>query len=98
MIFGQAAWLATTEELAKLKQDTQIEIFIRSLVGLDREATKGVFTEFQKGKNLTGDQIEFLDMIINHLTERGVMEPSLLYESPFTDFNDMDLKVRRLFS
>ena len=84
--------VATTEGLAKLKQETQIGIFIRSLVGLDREAAKGVFAEFQKGKNLTGDQIEFLDMIINHLTERGVMEPSLLYESPFTDFNDMGVE------
>jgi type I restriction enzyme, R subunit len=86
------AGVATTEEIAKLKQDTQIGIFIRSLVGLDREAAKGVFEEFQKGKNLTGDQIEFLDMIINHLTERGVMEPRLLYESPFTDFNDMGVE------
>jgi type I restriction enzyme, R subunit len=24
--------------------------------------------------------------VIDHLTERGVMEPRLLYESPFTDF------------
>lgn len=86
------AGVATTEEIAKLKQDTQIGIFIRSLVGLDREAAKAVFAEFQTGKNLTGDQIEFLDMIINHLTERGVMEPRLLYESPFTDFNDMGVE------
>ncbi len=24
-------------------------------------------------------------MVINHLTENGVMEPSRLYEAPFTD-------------
>ena len=24
-------------------------------------------------------------MVIEHLTEKGVMEPALLYESPFTD-------------
>ena len=24
-------------------------------------------------------------MIVNHLTEHGVMEPARLYESPFTD-------------
>jgi hypothetical protein len=30
-------------------------------------------------------QIEFVNLIVNHLTEQGVMAPSLLYESPFTD-------------
>jgi len=26
-------------------------------------------------------------LVIDHLTEHGVMEPGLLYESPFTDLN-----------
>jgi type I restriction enzyme R subunit len=26
-------------------------------------------------------------MIIDHLTARGVMDPKLLYEAPFTDFD-----------
>jgi type I restriction enzyme R subunit len=30
-------------------------------------------------------QIEFVNLIVNHLTEQGVMSASLLYESPFTD-------------
>jgi type I restriction enzyme R subunit len=25
--------------------------------------------------------------MINHLTERGLMDPKLLYEAPFTDFD-----------
>jgi hypothetical protein len=29
--------------------------------------------------------IEFVNSIINHLTEHGVMDAALLYESPFTD-------------
>jgi type I restriction enzyme, R subunit len=90
-MFVQAG-VATTEEITKLKQKIQIGTFIRSLVGLDREAAKSVFAEFQEEKNLTSDQIEFLDMIINYLTERGVMEPRLLYESPFTDINDMGVE------
>ena len=28
-------------------------------------------------------------MIVDHLTDRGVMEPRLLYESPFTDINPL---------
>lgn len=30
-------------------------------------------------------------MIVNHLTERGVIDPELLYESPFTDVSDQGL-------
>ncbi len=26
-------------------------------------------------------------MVVDHLTERGVMDPKLLYETPFTDFD-----------
>ena len=37
------------------------------------------------GKTLNSNQIEFVDLIVNHLTEHGVMDASLLYESPFTD-------------
>jgi type I restriction enzyme R subunit len=60
-------------------------LFVRSLVGMDREATKEAFTGFLAGKTLTANQIEFVNLILDHLTEQGVMDPALLYESPFTD-------------
>ena len=31
-------------------------------------------------------------MIIDYLTERGVMDPKLLYESPFTDLNALGVE------
>jgi EcoEI R protein C-terminal len=34
---------------------------------------------------LSANQIEFIDLIVNHLTEHGAMDAGLLYESPFTD-------------
>ena len=40
---------------------------------------------FLAGKTMSANQIEFVDMIVNHLTEHGVMDAALLYESPFTD-------------
>jgi len=59
--------------------------FIRSLVGLERAAVVDAFSEFIADRTATADQIEFIDMIIEHLTEKGTMDPRLLYESPFTD-------------
>ena len=61
-------------------------LFVRSLVGLDREAAKAALAGFLAGKTLRANQIEFVNLIVDHLTEHGVMEASRLYESPFTDF------------
>ncbi|WP_433687518.1 DEAD/DEAH box helicase family protein [Micromonospora carbonacea] len=60
-------------------------LFIRSLVGLDREAANEAFSEFLAGRTLTANQISFVDLIVAHLTRNGVMEPVRLYESPFSD-------------
>ena len=60
-------------------------IFARSLVGMDRSAAKEALSEFLAGKSLTASQIEFVNLVVNHLTEQGVMEAAMLYESPFTD-------------
>lgn len=59
--------------------------FIRSLVGLERAAVAEAFSEFLTAGTASADQIEFVEMIIEHLTEKGVMDPKMLYESPFID-------------
>lgn len=60
-------------------------LFVRSLVGLDRSAAKDAMAGFLAGKSLSGNQIEFVNLIVDHLTAHGVMAPDRLYESPFTD-------------
>jgi type I restriction enzyme R subunit len=40
---------------------------------------------FLSVKTLGANQIEFVNLIVDHLTEHGVMPAALLYESPFTD-------------
>jgi type I restriction enzyme R subunit len=60
-------------------------VFVRSLVGLDREAAKRAFGRFLDGTRFTANQIEFANLVVDQLTERGVMDASLLYESPFID-------------
>lgn len=65
----------------------QLGLFIRKLIGLDREAAKVAFGEFLARNNLTANQIRFIDQIIDYLTQNGVMDPGQLYESPFTDYS-----------
>jgi type I restriction enzyme, R subunit len=82
------AGVGTADDIAREKAKSQgLGVFIRSLVGLDREAAKQAFSQFLSGGTATADQHEFVNMIVNYLTENGVMDPKRLYESPFTDVN-----------
>lgn len=81
-----ASGAGAVEDVRRAMRESQgLGLFMRSLVGLDREAAKEAFANFLKGKTLSANQIEFVNLIIDHLTEHGVMAPELLYESPFTD-------------
>jgi type I restriction enzyme R subunit len=62
-------------------------IFIRSMVGLDREAAVQAFSELVAGTTLTPHQIEFIDLVVQELTQNGVMDADRLFQSPFTDLN-----------
>jgi type I restriction enzyme R subunit len=75
-------------DLANIRKEGGLGLFIRSLVGLDREAAKQAVAEFTANKSLSANQIEFVSMVIDYLTDRGVMDPRVLYESPFTDIDD----------
>lgn len=63
-------------------------LFIRELIGLDKEAVQSAFTEFIQAQNLNAEQIKFVDLIISYLTKNGVIDKSALFESPFKDIND----------
>jgi type I restriction enzyme R subunit len=74
------------EDIERAKSESQgLGLFVRSLVGMDRDAAKQAMAGFLAGKTLAANQIEFVNLIVNHLTEHGVMEARRLYQSPFTD-------------
>ena len=77
---------ASIEQLREtVKQDGGLGLFIRSLVGLDRAAAKRAFSGFIDGRMMTPAQLDFVNLIIDHLTQSGWMRPEQLYASPFTD-------------
>jgi type I restriction enzyme R subunit len=55
-------------------------------------ASESPFGDFLAQRKPTGDQIEFINMIVDHLTVRGIMESGLLYESPFADVNPLGIE------
>jgi len=78
---------ATAGDVARAGQAAQgLGLFVRALVGLDRTAATQALNGFVVGKTLSANQLEFVNLVVTHLTERGVMEPRLLYEPPFTSY------------
>lgn len=79
---------STPEEIEAAKKESEgLGLFVRSLVGLNREAAKTALSGFIRGKNLTANQIEFINLVVNHLSSRGWIELARLYASPFTDIH-----------
>jgi type I restriction enzyme R subunit len=61
--------------------------FVRTLVGMDRAAAQNAFSGFLSDQSLTPPQIRFVELVIDQLTARGVMEASALYEPPFSNLH-----------
>ena len=81
-----AAGIGTPSDLERAVTESRgLGLFIRSLVGLDRVAAMDAFADYLHNASYTAAQIDFLDLIIEHLTANGTMEAARLYESPFTD-------------
>jgi type I restriction enzyme R subunit len=74
------------EDIRRAAEDARgLGLLVRSLVGMDRAVAKEALARFTNGKTLTANQLEFVNLIVDHLTEFGTVEPARLYESPFTD-------------
>lgn len=76
-----------TQPLIAEAKSQGLGIFIRSLVGLEREAAMQAFSELLQGSKATPEQIEFIELIVQELTQNGVVPPERLFESPFTDIS-----------
>ncbi len=79
--------LYSDEASLHIKSEGGLGLFVRRLIGLDRNSAAKVFAEFIRKNDFSSDQIEFVDMIISALTNNGVVDPAQLYDSPFTHFN-----------
>jgi type I restriction enzyme R subunit len=79
------AGLGDPADLARARAEGDgLGAFIRSLVGLDRDAASDALSEFVNGRTLTADQHDFVALVVEHLTANGAMDVGLLYEPPFT--------------
>lgn len=76
--------LGSLEDLNRAANDG-LGLFVRSLVGLDREAVEEALSEFVAGTTLTAQQLNFLNVLTNHLMENGKVSPKALFNSPYNE-------------
>ena len=91
-IFFESGDFGTKEDFENAYGKTEnLGLFIRSLVGLDREEAKRAFNDFLNGQRYNSNQMEFVNMIIDYLTKNGVMDAAMLYQAPYTNYNSNGL-------
>ena len=62
---------------------------MREVSGLDRETVVKEFGQFLQNNQLSSNQIQFIEQMIEFYTEKGHLDVANLYEPPF-DFIDED--------
>jgi type I restriction enzyme R subunit len=73
--------------LLERSEAPSLAYFVRSLVGMDRAAAQATFADYLADRTLTTQQMRFVEMVIDQLTARGVIEASALYEPPFSNLH-----------
>ncbi|MDT8438834.1 MAG: DEAD/DEAH box helicase family protein [Wenzhouxiangellaceae bacterium] len=71
-------------DLLARSQAPSLVHFVRSLVGMDRAAVQAAFSQFLSDESLSARQIRFVELIIDQLSQNGVIEAKALYEAPFS--------------
>jgi len=79
------------EEYQKIFNEKPLGVLVRSVVGLSRKAAKEAFADFLSKVPLTPDQMAFLNEVIEYLVRNGIMEPSSLFQTPFTNIHSLGI-------
>ncbi|RII43619.1 DUF4145 domain-containing protein [Galactobacter valiniphilus] len=72
------------EDLARAAEGG-LELFIRSLVGLDQAAVMEELSGFMAGSTLTSRQLSYLEQVARMLAKGGAVDAGALWDPPFSD-------------
>ena len=87
MLFEQSG-IGTQDDFRRVIGNKPLGIFIRSILGLDRNSANALFSSFLSNGPLSSHKIEFINFMITQFTQNGEIEPQMLYETPFTKFHE----------
>ena len=62
---------------------------VAGLVGLEREAANQLFSDFISDQSLNSQQMEFVNLIVNHIVENGSLDKKILNDHPFNKYGSI---------
>lgn len=69
-------------------KEKPLSVLVREMLGLDQQAAQAAFSQVLQNVNLSANQIQFIQRIIQYLVENGRLEPEKLFADPFTQWSD----------
>ena len=84
---GEADGKELLTSLLTRSEAPTLAYFVRTLVGMDRAAAQAAFSGYLSDRSLTPQQMRFVELVIDQLTARGVMDAGALYEPPFSNLH-----------
>ena len=77
--------VALDELRKKFSSITSLELFLRTIIGLEPETVRVEFKHFREDHTtLTGNQIQFLNLLEREILKGGGIQFEKLYDMPFT--------------
>lgn len=81
--------LGTEDEYRKEFGDEPLVQLVAGLVGMDRNTANELFSGFLSDNTLNGNQMEFVNMVVDHVVANGFLDKSSLNNDPFDRYGDL---------
>lgn len=81
--------LGTKEEYSQEFEDEPLLKLVAGMVGLDKQAANEMFSEFITDQSLNSKQMDFVNLIVKHVVENGLLEKSVLNGQPFNKYGQI---------
>ncbi|MGW1148504.1 type I restriction endonuclease subunit R, partial [Streptomyces sp. NPDC002454] len=79
------AGIGTEADLDRTRNaDGGLGIFLRSLTGLEHEAARNAFEDFQRGRIFSSAQLRYVDLLVDYVARNGMADVAVLYDPPFS--------------
>ena len=83
--------LSDKEDFEKTYGKEPLGKLVRSVIGMNETAAMQAFSYFINDTNLRSDQLHFIQTLVYHFAQNGIVELKELASSPYTDINDQGL-------
>lgn len=79
------------EQTNKMLCGDNVAVFIRSVIGIEKQEALKIFSDLLSNMNLNSMQEEFLKTVLNYVCANGDIEGKNLMESPFKEYSPLKL-------